>query len=109
VCNGQVTGDCRALVTTQTTALGVYREISQKEFGIECVKGSDMSKPKQRKSGSKSKKRIPARKVKPKCKKCRKILRMYAEIEVGYCQDCLTEPLNLAGETLLDRLKRGEE
>jgi hypothetical protein len=65
-----------------------------------------MSKPKQKKSGSKSKHRVPARKVKPKCGQCRKGLRTYAEIELGYCQDCLTRPRTLDPEnTLLRELR----
>lgn len=66
-----------------------------------------MSKPKQKKSGSKSKKRTPARKVKPKCGICREILRTYAEIGVGYCDMCLNRPRTLDPEdTLLNELRR---
>lgn len=65
-----------------------------------------MSKPKQKKSGSKSKKRIPARKVKPKCGQCRTGLNTRAEIGLGYCQACLTRPRSLdPDDTLLRELK----
>jgi len=65
-----------------------------------------MSKPKQKKSGSRSKHRVPARKVRPKCGLCRKVLRLYAEINLGYCQDCLLRPRSLdPNDTLLRELR----
>jgi len=66
-----------------------------------------MSKPKQKKSGSKSKKRIPARKVKPKCRECKAILHRYDEIDIGYCEHCLKKKRSLdPKDTLANELRR---
>lgn len=65
-----------------------------------------MSKPKHHKSGSKSKKRTPARKIKPKCELCREILWTHVEIAIGYCEGCLTRQRSLdPKDTLLQELR----
>ncbi len=69
-----------------------------------------MSKPRQRKSGSKSKKRTPARKPKPKCGQCNRALHMYSEIDIGYCTGCLTRLRSLdPSDTLLNELRSKEK
>ena len=68
-----------------------------------------MSKPKQRKSGSRSKKRTPGKRKRPRCGLCNAVLRMHAEIAVGYCTPCLTKPRSLDPEdTLLNELRQGD-
>ena len=67
-----------------------------------------MSKPKNKKSGSKSKKRIPARKKRPTCGNCHKVLHLYSDIERGYCEACLLNPFALSLEDLVERNQRSK-
>lgn len=63
-----------------------------------------MSKPKQKKSGSKSRTRIPSKKKRPVCVRCKAKLFTRRSAALGHCENCLNEPIDLRGKTRLEAM-----